>query len=278
MPSDCTTLPAAPSEGRRQARAAASDILRGFLAWRLWWGLGLQDIRIRYKRTYLGPLWITASMAATFVSMGLLFSTVFKSDIRQYLPYLAFGMVTWNFLASIASDGPQIFVDSHHIINSLKMPFAVHVLRCVVRNAIIFAHNLLAALATLLILGGTPPAGSALLLLALPLLCLAAFALGLILAILGARFRDLGPMIGMVVQLAFFLTPILWRPEDIPEAHRWWVAINPAYHLVELVRAPLLGGTDFWLALAAAALTAFVLLATAFALFAVFRRRISYWL
>jgi ABC-type polysaccharide/polyol phosphate export permease len=264
-------------ERSHQASAAATDILHGFLAWRLWWKLGLQDIRIRYKRTYLGPLWITASMAATFISMGLLFSTVFKSDIRQYLPYLAFGMVAWNFLASVASDGPQIFIESQHIINSLKMPFSVHVLRCVVRNAIIFGHNLIAALAALWILGGSLTPACALVLISLPILCLCAYALGLILAIMGARFRDIGPMIGMLIQLAFFLTPILWRSEDIPEQHRWWVLINPAFHLIELIRAPLLG-KEIWASLPAATLTTLALLGIAFALLSVFRRRISYWL
>jgi lipopolysaccharide transport system permease protein len=269
----------APSEnGRQQALAAASDVLHGFLAWRLWWGLGWQDIRIRYKRTYLGPLWITASMAATFVAMGLLFSTVLKSDVEHYLPYLAFGMVTWNFLGNVASDGPQIFVESHHIINTLKMPFAVHVLRCVVRNGIIFAHNLVAAVATLWLLGGSLPSSSLLLVAGLPVLCLMAFSLGMILAIMGARFRDLGPMIGMVIQLAFFLTPILWRLEDIPEHKRWWVMANPAYHLVEIVRAPIVGGGAFWESLLAASLTAAVSLAIAFILLSLFRRRISYWL
>lgn len=261
-----------------QARIAGSDILRGFLAWRLWWGLGFQDIRIRYKRTYLGPLWITASMAATFVAMGILFSAVLKSEIRLYLPYLAFGMVTWNFLASTASDGPQIFVESQHIINSLKMPFSVHVLRYLVRNIIIFGHNLVAALATLWVLGGSLGHSWPLAFLGLPVLFLAAFSLGLILAIMGARFRDLGPMIGMVIQLAFFLTPILWRLEDIPASHRWLVSINPAYHLVELIRAPLMGGSTFWPSLLAATLTALLLLGAAFALLSIFRRRISYWL
>ncbi len=261
-----------------QARIAGSDMLCGLLAWRLWWGLGFQDIRIRYKRTYLGPLWITASMAATFVAMGILFSTVLKSEIRLYLPYLAFGMVTWNFLASAASDGPQIFVESQHIINSLKMPFSVHVLRYLVRNIIIFGHNLVAALATLWILGGSIGHTWPLALLGLPILFLTAFALGLILAIMGARFRDLGPMIGMVIQLAFFLTPILWRLEDIPEPYHWWVSVNPAYHLIELIRAPLMGSNAFWPSLLAATLTAFLLLGVAFALLSIFRRRISYWL
>lgn len=261
-----------------QARIAAADILRGLFAWRLWWRLGLQDIRIRYKRTYLGPLWITASMATTFISMGILFSTVLKSEIQQYLPYLAFGMVTWNFLASAASDGPQIFVESQHIINSLKMPFTVHVLRYIVRNVIIFGHNLIAALATLWVLGGSLGNTWELVLIGVPILYLTAFALGLILAILGARFRDLGPIIGMVIQLTFFLTPILWRLEDIPEPYRWWVTMNPAYHLIELVRGPLLGAETFWPSLFAATLTALALLSIAFALLSVFRRRISYWL
>jgi ABC-type polysaccharide/polyol phosphate export permease len=95
---------------------------------------------------------------------------------------------------------------------------------------------------------------------------------------MGARFRDLSPMIGMVIQLAFFLTPILWRLEDIPEQNRWLVAANPAYHLVEIARAPILGSESFWPSLLASTVTAALLLCIAFVLLSVFRRRISYWL
>lgn len=129
------------STQRRSAGLARDDFLRGLAAWRLWLGLGARDIRIRYKRTVLGPWWITVSMAATFICLGMLFSAVMKNDIRIYLPYLALGMVVWNFIGAVAIDGPQIFVQSQHIITSLRMPLVVHVLRAVVRNLVTFLHK-----------------------------------------------------------------------------------------------------------------------------------------
>jgi len=238
----------------------------------------MQDIRIRYKRTVLGPLWITVSMSVTFICIGSLFSAILKNDVRVFLPYLAAGMVIWSFISAVAAEGPQVFVDAHHIINSLRIPLVVHVLRCVARNALIFFHNSLAALMALLILGGSLTKAGLLLLVSLPILFAIAFFGGLILAILGARFRDLGPIVGMVMQLTFFMTPIMWRPEDIADGSKWWVAINPAYHLIQIVRAPMLGSVPAGISIAVSLGTATALGLAAYALFRLFRHRITYWL
>lgn len=266
-------------EARRRAVAHAhADFVRGLVVWRLWLGLATQDIRIRYKRTFLGPLWITASMTATFVTMGMLFSAVYKTDVRVFLPYLASGMVVWSFISAVAIDGPQIFVDAQHLIHSLRIPLVVHVMRSVMRNGMIFLHNLVSALITSVVLGGSVTVDSLLLLAYLPVLVAIGFSGGLILAIVGSRFRDLGPVIGMVTQMMFFMTPIMWRPEDIPGGSKWWVTANPAYHLVEIVRAPLLGTAPAMISVVVAATSAVVLCLVAHGLFCLFRQRISYWL
>lgn len=259
-------------------RMAHEDFVRGILSWRLWWGLGVQDIRIRYKRTLLGPWWITASQAVGFICMGMLFSAVFKNDVRIYLPYLAIGMVTWSLIVAMAGDGPNVFVGSHHIITSLRIPLVVHVLRCAVRNALIFFHNLSAALAAHLLLGGKITATWLLLLLSLPILLVAMTAICLMLAVVGARFRDLSPVIGITTQLLFFMTPIMWHPDNIPDGNKWWVAINPAYHLIEMVRAPMLGTMPALDTLAIGALAALVLSLAAYLLFCMTRHRIAFWL
>ena len=220
---------------------ANQDFIRAILSWRLWLSLGVRDITIRYKRTLLGPLWITISMSATFVSMGMLFSAILKNDVHEYLPYLAAGMVSWNVVNAMANDAPQIFVHAHHIINSLRLPLPIHVLRCVVRNLLIFLHNCVAAVIAHLVLGGSLGVVSLMLLVTLPLLFVILFSGALLLAILGARFRDLGPIIGVGMQFLFFLTPIIWTPDNIPLGRKWWVEANPFYHLIEVIRAPLLG-------------------------------------
>lgn len=265
-----------PSDHRHLA--SHRDFFCGLRAWRLWLGLGLHDVRIRYKRTILGPLWITVSMAASFICMGMLFSAVLKNDIRFYLPYLAVGMVTWSFVSGVACEAPQIFTHAHHIINSLRLPLVVHVFRCVVRHALVFLHNLAAAIAVHLVLGGHWTAANLLFLLALPILFATAFFIGLILAILGARFRDLGPIVAVITQLMFFMIPIIWQLEDIPDGTKWWVAINPGYHLLELVRAPVLGQDARGLSLAVSLGSILALGVIAYLLYCRFRHRISYWL
>ena len=257
---------------------AHQDYVQALKSWRLWLSLGLRDISIRYKRTILGPLWITLSTSATFIALGMLFSAILKNDIHTYLPYLATGMVTWTLINTMANDSPQIFVDSQHIITSLRLPLPVHVLRCTTRNGLIFLHNCVAAWLTSLVLGGSIGPSLLFLLISLPLLFAILFSGGLILAILGARFRDLGPIIGMVMQFLFFLTPIMWSPSDIPLGRKWWVEINPIYHIMECIRAPLLGRIPPTLSLIVTASVALLLGLLAYGLFCQFRRRISYWL
>ena len=262
----------------RNFQRASRDYLAGILAWKLWLGLGFQDIRIRYKRTVLGPLWITASQAATFVVMGMLFSAVLHNDVRNYLPYLAIGMVTWNFMASMILEGPRIFVDSHHIINAMRMPLTIHILRSLVRNVVVYGHNLVAAVGAYFILGGKLTSMVLLLLVTLPLLIASVFAGSLFLAVLGARFRDLGPSVGVATQMMFFVTPIMWRQEDLPLANKWWVTINPAHHLLEVVRAPLLGLVPASQSIMVAVAVAVALNLVAWVVFCASHRRIPYWL
>lgn len=259
-------------------RRAHRDFVEGFLGWRLWLGLGVRDIKIRYQRTWLGPLWITLGTSATFVSMGMLFSAVLKNDVRTYLPYLAGGMVSWSLLQAVAADGPRIFVDAHHVITSLRLPLVVHVMRCLVRNGIVFFHNAMAVIAVHLALGNALTPASLLLFATLPVFFAALFSGGLILAIVGARFRDLGPMIGTALQLAFFMTPIIWSPDDIPQASKWWIRINPLHHLIEIVRAPLLGDVPDTTSVIFATATAILSGLGAYGAYCLFRRRISYWL
>lgn len=244
----------------------------------MWLGLSIQDIRIRYKRTVLGPFWITASQTATFVCMGMLFSAVLKNDIHDYLPYLAMGMSIWGFLSGVAQEGPSIFVQYHRLVTQLKVPHLVHVLRVTMRHYLILLHNLVAVVLVLLGLGGKLTPDFLLLAAGLPLLFVIAASVGLIFAIVGARFRDLGPIIGMGMQFFFFMTPIMWRLEDLPDGRKWWVFINPAYHIVELVRAPFTGHAPDMLSVWVSLGTAALLAGTGYCLFRRLRHRVAYWL
>ncbi len=257
---------------------ANTDLGNALAAWRIWIGLGWQDIQIRYQRTLLGPWWVTMGQMVTFIVMGMLFSAVLRTDVRQYMPYLSISIVTWNLFASIILESPLIFIDAKHLILSVRMPLLVHVLRSIVRQFLVFLHNFLAVVVVCLYF--EQPVNESWFLLPLSVFLLLGIALpcSVALAILGARFRDAQPILGIATQVLFFLTPIVWRWQDLPLASKWWVTINPLHHMLELVRAPLLGSWPDSDSLFIVFLMMILLNLWAWGIFILFRSRVPYWI
>ena len=91
---------------------ALQDITQGLLSSRIWLLLAWQDIRLRYRRSILGPFWITISMAISIYSMGFLYGNLFKMDLQQYFPFLATGLLTWTFINTVISDSTNVLIDA----------------------------------------------------------------------------------------------------------------------------------------------------------------------
>jgi ABC-type polysaccharide/polyol phosphate export permease len=259
-------------------RAALTDFFQVFRQWRTWAALGVHDVRMRYRRTVLGPLWISLSIGATFVSMGMLFSALFKTDVRTYLPYLGAGMILWSLATGVTGEAPGLFPANQHIIKTMRLPLSLHVARCVFRNAVIFLHHLAVFFVAALVAGLRPGWETLLIAASLPVFLLALYFVAVIIALLGARFRDIGPMIGMTTQFLFFLTPIIWSPEHIPDGRKYWVYANPVHHMIEIVRAPLLGTLPPGRTIAVALAFTALLGVTSVVCFILLRRRVVYWI
>jgi lipopolysaccharide transport system permease protein len=222
-----------------------SDILVGVRSWRIWGTLGWHDIRQRYRRSVLGPFWFTLSTAIKVVALGVLYATLFKVDIRDYLPYLAVGLVIWQYMEGAMNEGCEAFTNAAALVKQIRLPLTIHVCRAVWRNFIILLHSLPVAILLLLVFGHWPGARFALVFPGLFLLLLHGVWIGVILGILCARFRDIPPIVASLVQIAFFLTPVMWMPEILRD--RAWVAqYNPFYHTMEIVRAPILNRPLHW--------------------------------
>ena len=123
-------------------RWAMADIAGGARLWRLAWALGWLDIRLRYRGSMLGPFWLTISTGVMVGALGLLYSTLFNINLRDYLPFLALSQVLWGFLATLVSDACTVFTDAEGVIRSVRMPFFVFSMRALIRNAIALAHNI----------------------------------------------------------------------------------------------------------------------------------------
>jgi lipopolysaccharide transport system permease protein len=259
----------------RLARAGR-DLAEGFARWRLTAALARLDIRNRYRGSVLGPIWLTLSTAVMLAALGLLYSTLFKIPLQEYLPWLAVSLILWGVIAQAINEGCVCLTNAEAVIRQIPLPHTVHALRCVIRTALVAAHNLPLILVVFLLLGVAPGWEALLALPGLALLAVNAFAAALLLGMLCARFRDIGPIVGSVLQIAFFLTPVIWKPELLgPEAR--FLPLNPFHAVMETLRAPLLeGGGSVWAWLAALLWTA-AHCGVAFAFFVRFRGRVAFW-
>jgi lipopolysaccharide transport system permease protein len=259
---------------------AAQDLRDGFLLWRLSWALGVSDIRLRYRGSTLGPFWLTLSTAVMVGAMGFLYADLFHTDIHSYLPYLAVSIILWNYLSMLVSEGCTSFTQSDSLIKGTRMPFTVHALRTVIRSTIILAHNVI-VIAGIFIIMGVPISFYTLLVIpGLILWLLNGLAISLFFGALCARFRDIPQIIASVMQIAFFLTPVMWNAkilEGHPKADLL-INLNPFYNVLEIVRAPLLGTPMTFHMVAKAVIVTTVIVAFSAIVFARTRGRIAYWM
>ena len=259
-----------------QAWRALSDLVQGARAHHLWYLLGWRDIRQRYRRSLLGPLWLTLSMGALVGALGFLYGMLLGVETAGYMPFLALGFIVWALISGVITDGCQVFINAESIIKQVGLPLSVHVYRLLWRNLLILFHNALVFVVVAAVFGGWPGWAGLLALPGLVLLCLNGLWVALLLGIVSARFRDVPPIVASIVRICFFVTPIIWMPELVP-ARATVLEVNPFYHLVEVVRAPLLGevpGLSSWIAVLCMTVGGWVL---AFAFFRRYRWRIAYW-
>lgn len=259
-----------------QLRRATHDIVRGACAAHIWRSLGWQDIRLHYRRSILGPFWLTISMGLLVGMLSALYGVMFKVDVVRYTPFLALGFIVWTFISGVIADASRVFINAQSIITQTNLPLSVHVYRVVWRNFIILGHNALIFPVVAVLL---PPPPSWTGLLAAPglvLLYMNGIWTGLLLGLVSARFRDVPPIVESILRILFFITPVIWMPEFLPEriALLDW---NPFFHFLEVVRAPLLGqppALRSWLMVLGVTVGGSLL---TFLMYVRYRRRLAYW-
>src|SRR5215213_6907042 len=268
--------------GPRSWRKAADDLVGGWQQRQLWGHLAWQDIRQRYRRSVLGPIWITISMAVTAVALGVLYAGLFQNDLSVQLPYILVGFIVWAFISGCISEGSEVFITNEGLIKQLPAPLSVHVYRLVWRQVLFFAHNMI-VYAIMFVIFPQPLGWTSLTVFpALVLLAVNGAWVALLLGIVTTRFRDLAPITQSVVQLLFFLTPIVWMYEDLLKnpsisGRARLVEFNPLLHFIEIVRRPLLGQEQHlrhWIVVLVITVVGWALTA---ALLRRFRSRVAYW-
>lgn len=275
---------AAPPRSRSRTVAAAwKDLTRGYGQRQLWLQLGWQDIKQRYRRSTLGPLWITIATGAMAVALGLLYSLLFQQELSYFLPHVTVGLIIWGFISGCVKEGSTVFIENEGLIKQLPSALSVHVYRLVWRQLLFLAHNMV--IWVILVTVFRPDLGWDFFLAipALALLVVNGVWVTMFFGIVATRYRDVAPLLDSMIQLVFYMTPIVWTTKTLEDqggavAERARIAeLNPLYHYLEIVRAPLTGqpldAYHWWIVLGCT--VAGLLLA----LLAMrqWRSRVSYW-
>ena len=178
--------------------------------------------------------------------MGGLYSKLFHLELSEHLPYVTLGLIIWNLINASILEGADVFIANEGLIKQLPTPLSVHVYRLVWRQIILFAHNIVIFVVIAIIFPKPWSWADLAVIPALGLIVLNCVWVSLCFGILATRYRDISPLLFSLVQLLFFMTPIIWNESTLEHqgAGRWAkiVELNPLLHYLDIVRAPLLGG------------------------------------
>jgi ABC-type polysaccharide/polyol phosphate export permease len=262
-------LPSSADGALNEVLAAAYDITS-------WTALANREIRGRYRRTVLGPIWIVILVMVSAAAISLVYGALLGRPFATYFVFVVVSLVSWTLIANVISEAASLLWLSGTLMKTFQVSAVTLVLANLLKNLIVWAHAILPALicAAIVMPGDVRammmlPAGLFLVLLNLGWI---AFEI----ALLGTRFRDVYDLVIMLMTLAFLVTPVIWDSSMLGELS-YLAELNPLTHLLDLIRRPVLGQ---WPALTSVVVGGFgaVLgwpLVTL--LFAASRQRLAFW-
>ena len=255
-----------------------ADLLKGIENWRLSHLMGLGEIRRRYARSRIGQFWLTISTGIVVATLGLVWSALWKVPIADLLPFVAISLTVWTMISGTLGDATTVFISTGPIFLNQGTSFSTAIYSLVYRHLLIFLHNLpIIAIAILLF----PVPVGLICLIALPgfgLIVLALIWMSYLVAVACVRFRDLTQVVQNGLMVAFFITPVLWKPDQIPADKYYLLSLNPFAALLAVVREPLLGQlptVDDWTVATVFSIGGFVV---ALPLIGYCQRRVIYWI
>lgn len=220
-----------------------TDSIQALKMWRVWLFLGLQDIKAKFRRSYIGPLWILLHMAFFVGGAGVVYGIMFGQPMREFLPFLTAGFVIWGFILSSLTESGSAFINAEGYIKQFVYPKQIYLVRPLVVYTIIMLIGLSALIPVQLLFHSFSIQGWLLAIPGLLVLLLAALGHIVIFAYMGTRFRDLPHAMGGLLQVLFFVTPIIFPVKILRDRHLDFVyQYNPLYYLIDVVRHPILEG------------------------------------
>lgn len=256
---------------------ALLDLVDGVRMWPVWLQIASDEIRDRYRRSTLGPLWASITMGVQAAVTAFVLGFLFGNELERFAPFITISLILWNFIMAVVIEGANTFISVADRILQIKRPFSYYIYLGIWRNILLLGHSMIVFFITVVIFGLWPGWTY---LMAIPgflLLLLNLSWMSLFSATLSVRFRDVPLIVQNSFTLLFWLTPILYDPKQLHSTIQIIVNLNPLTHVVEVARAPFLLGTptlENWIVSGVLAVAGW---AVTFLLFARTRHRISFW-
>ncbi|WP_168364947.1 ABC transporter permease [Dickeya zeae] len=203
-----------------------------YLAW--------ADTKARYKKSVLGPLWLTLGSMVGVLGLALVWGTLLEENMNSFVPSLSIGLVIWFLISGVIADGSTTFVRQSAVIRNVAIPYWFFVVRALARHVINLVHNLVIILISILYFNVNIKVTAFLAIPGLLLVLANLFWITFLLGIVGARFRDLEYFISSFLPLLFFISPVVFRADRLPEKMNI-IWLNPLSYFIEVIRQPLLG-------------------------------------
>jgi ABC-type polysaccharide/polyol phosphate export permease len=259
------------------AWSAPRDFIDASREWRIWSQLGWQDLLNRYRRSWAGPLWIIISALIFIGALSVVYSAIFNQKITEYVIIVAIGVPIWNFVSGVVGESVGVFVESETYIKQTRLNFFIYILRTIWRNFLVFLNQFVVSFLIVLFIGNIEFGSIPLVLIGIILMILQAIWIVPLLGVLGSRYRDLQPLIQNILLILFLTTPILWVP-SLLGTRRFIADFNPLAHVIEVIRAPMLGQSPSFANYAVVISMAVLGGIVSALLYGRFKNRIVYWL
>jgi len=245
--------------------------------YKIWFLLGWLDIKQRYVGSLLGPLWITFNMCILLTAFSLIYSRLLHQDLAHYIPYLCSGLLIWTYISAIFIESGDMFCINRIYIHQIRLPFLVYLYRIICRNTIILLHNSVVLLVVIFYFKIHITWNTLLIIPGYFLVTLQLLLISLLIGMLGARFRDIPPILTSFIQVLFFVSPITWIPNLIGE-NSMLIRANPITYFMDLTRSPLLGiapALRSWEIIIAMIVCSLIIIIP---IFLIKRRQIPFWI
>lgn len=252
-------------------------MLSGLRHWEFFVNSAWFDLRLNYRRSFLGPIWITIVSGVHILVMGFVFGHLFGMRANVFFPWVAAGIILWNFATLFINEAATCLTRHRGYILEGQLPVSAYIMRDLVRSVLTLGHTIINYVIVAIVFQITPNAAMLLVLITFPIVLICIYPLGLIIALLTARFKDTQDLTQSVLTILFFATPVIWHPAQIKSPIVELILLNPASAILSMIRMPLLGQSPALMDMFITAATGAFFWMIALFLMGRHRYRIAFW-